>query len=86
MFMITQLVTQDIKFTATQVHKLTKNNLKRGLRLPFFVDRYYESLYIIYVIKREEKIMASVNTTIRPMTQAERQRAVEVVQVQGEKY
>lgn len=30
--------------------------------------------------------MASVNTTIRPMTQAERQRAVEVVQVQGEKY
>lgn len=30
--------------------------------------------------------MTSVNTTIRPMTQAERQRAVEVVQVQGKKY
>ena len=30
--------------------------------------------------------MKTVNTTIRPMTQAERQRAVEVVQVQGEKY
>ena len=30
--------------------------------------------------------MKTVNTTIRPMTQAERQRAVEVVQVKGKKY
>ena len=30
--------------------------------------------------------MKTVNTAIRPMTQAERQRSVEVSQVQGKKY
>ena len=63
-----------------------KNKNKKGASALFFVDRYHESLYNSYVIKREEQIMKTVNTTIRPMTQAERQRAVEVVQVQGKKY